>query len=242
MKKSAFQNVSLVVTILSALLLSACQPRVRAKTEEKSTVLQELTKPATQEKDIEGKSYFKNFISPLMKTLTTDYPELAANFYHIILQRDWFITTTELDSITKKLIGTYVKSELALQDLKRIWLDKKKFEALSEREQATVMLHQLVLGVKLMGFASKQDQCIAKTASVHLQTPPAKSADDLKAECVKNNPNDPKAKPAAFKLSDEDFETIREVVSLLDRTNPEIEQVKQLLKPKVEAVIEEAKK
>lgn len=182
------------------------------------------------ERNIEAKPYYTNYVLPLMKTLATSYPRLAADFYHITHQRDWYFMPTELEEISRNILGTYGKTDqLALQDLNKIWIDSNKFDAMSEQDQATLVIHEIMMGVRLMKFKHKQDQCIAKSALAIFSESPTKSYNDLKKACRKTYPMITGIQKEKFDLNSNDYDLIRKLVSLLDRENPDVEEVKDLI-------------
>lgn len=182
------------------------------------------------EKNMESKPYYINHVIPLMKALSSTYPRLAADFYHITHQRDWYFIPTELEEISRNILGTYGKTDqLALQDLNKIWIDSNKFDKMSEQDQATLVIHEIMMGVRLIKFKPKQDQCIAKAAVAAISESPAKSYSELKKACRRTYPTVSGIQKEKFDLNSNDYDLIRKLVSLLDRTNPDIDEVKDLI-------------
>jgi hypothetical protein len=109
-------------------------------------------------------SYTKK-IEPLIQKLSLTYPELAADLYHISHQRDWYLVPGKLEAISQKILNTYARTDqIALQDVNKIWIDNKLFEVMNEDNQAILILHELIIGVRLLQHKHKQDRCIAKAA------------------------------------------------------------------------------
>ncbi len=183
------------------------------------------------ERDIENKPYYVDHILPLMKDIYPVFPRLAADFYHLTHQRDWYFVPIKLKEISRKILGTYGKTDqLALQDLNKIWIDSNQFDQMDENSQATLVIHEIVMGIRLMKYKNKQDHCLSKAALVMFEESSDKSYNDRKRMCRKYYPlpnifqGDTK-----FDLNRDDYDLIRKIVALLDRANPDVEEVKELI-------------
>lgn len=183
------------------------------------------------EKNLTETPAFKNHVQPLIEILSREYPRLAADFYHITYQRDWYFIPVELDEISKNVLGTYAKTDqYALQDLNKIWIDKNKFEAMtSVQDQGTLLIHEIMMGIRLMHFQAKQDHCIAKAALLIFQPVENKNYGDQRRSCRRTYPVIDGSRNLKFKLSADDYDLIRKLVSLLDRTKPDIAEVQSLI-------------
>lgn len=181
------------------------------------------------EKNLENTSSYRQYVRPLISELEVQYPRLAADFYHITFQRQWYFIPGEIDVISKNIIGTYAKTDqLALQDLNKIWIDSNKYQSMSTRDQATLLIHEIVMGIRLMQFKSRQDHCIAKAALLIFQKQEVTYGDQRK-KCRKAFPVIDGTRNEKFKLSSDDYDFIRRLVSLLDTQNPDVEEVKSLI-------------
>jgi hypothetical protein len=181
--------------------------------------------------DIQKNSGYKNKIEPLIQKLSTLYPQLAADIYHLSHQRDWYFVPGKLAAISQNILGTYAPTDqIALQDTNKIWIDKNQFSIMNEDNQAVLILHELIMGVNLLQYKHRQDQCIAKAAILLFsENGPEKYSNEKKfcrntypmIEGTANEKFDPKAI---------NYDKIRRVVSVLIQDEIDIAEIKALFK------------
>jgi hypothetical protein len=100
-----------------------------------------------------------------------------------------------LESLPAKQIGSAVPTDqVALQDFKSVWVNQEIFDAMSEKDQANLLLHEILMGVKLLRFESEQNQCFSTSVE--------------KLKCLQLY------KPgASVALTDQDYHEIRRTVA-----------------------------
>ncbi len=162
------------------------------------------------------KEAYKN-VQQIITTLTTKFPRLAADFYHIANNRDWYFVPVTLPEISRNILGTYAPTDqLALQDLNKIWIDKIKFDQMTIEDQSILIIHEIMMGVRLIKYKSRQDTCIAKAALYMLSTPANDNEyKNEKTFCRKNYPVLDGVQNSNFSLSTDDYDLIRKLVSKL---------------------------
>ncbi len=200
-------------------------------------------------RDLAQKIYYSSYITPLVEKLSSEYPYLAADILYITNERDWYFVPAELDQISKNVLGTYALSDqYALQDLNKIWINSLLFDKMqNDAEKATLIIHEIVMGVRLMQFKNKQDQCIAKAARILLSnSTQANGSDanidklksdtkkqlgyaDKKAECRETYPLIMGVQNQRFELVNEDYDLIRKIVSLLVAEKLDVKEIKSLI-------------
>ncbi len=172
---------------------------------------------------------YKNFIFPLIIKLRTDYPTLANDFYHIAHQRIWYIVPVPLDTIPKNILGTYaVTDQIAIQDLGSIWINTQLFEKMNEKSQATLLVHEIVMGVRLMQYKEKVDHCIASVSSYALSGD-YDAYHSKRSSCIKTYGYDLNIPYQKFNLSSKDYDLIRKITYLLTQEKIDISMVKSLI-------------
>lgn len=78
------------------------------------------------------------------------------------LEKNWYLIPGPFSKLPPERIGAAVVGEqAALQDLSAVWIDKNLFEKMSEDEQASLLLHEIILGFRLLDLDSKYVQCRA---------------------------------------------------------------------------------
>lgn len=85
--------------------------------------------------------------------------------FSVFAQKTWYLLPGPLDPISSELPGFPVQTDQAvLQNFHRVWLDQNIWEKMSLQDQGLLLLHEAVMGLKILRFASSQDQCRAAYA------------------------------------------------------------------------------
>ncbi len=181
--------------------------------------------------DVQKNSGYKNKIEPLIQKLSISFPQLAADMYHLSHQRDWYFVPGKLESISQNILGTYAPTDqIALQDTNKIWIDKNQFNVMSEDNQAVLILHELIMGVRLMQHKHKQDQCIAKAAILLFSENGAEKYSKEKTFCRNTYPMIEGTVNEKFDPKAINYDKIRRVVSILIQDEIDISEIKAIFK------------
>jgi hypothetical protein len=109
---------------------------------------------------------FKQHLQGLLNNLRTSKGE-SAQFDRVFKIKTWYIAPVELDRISKNVLGvSFMKSDtqqIARQTMKEVWIDKTIFEKMNTREQAELLLHELVMNLYFFKFMSISDFCRLST-------------------------------------------------------------------------------
>jgi len=174
---------------------------------------------------------YKLKVQPLIQTLAKKFPRLAADFYHLTHQRDWYFVPGQLEAIPQNILGSYTKTDqFALQDLNKVWIDKLQFEKMSLENQGILLIHELMMGVRLMQFKHRQDKCIAKAALIIFQDNGLKKYSEDKKYCRDTYPIIDGLQNEKFNLTALDYDMIRKVVALIDRAQPDADEAEAIIK------------
>lgn len=117
-------------------------------------------------KDPKALPAYKNFVKKIQDQVGVDY--LSSYIEYVLSQKTWYFVNDLKHTLPSEKIGAAVQTEqIALQDFETVWIDNGQFNApkMSEIEQAKVILHEVLMGIKLLRFQSKQEQCQAVAAS-----------------------------------------------------------------------------
>ena len=160
-------------------------------------------------------------LATVLDNLAKSFPELAGDFLHIFRDRTWYMIPETLNQIPSVQLGVYFSTDQgALQNLKDIWFDSRLMDAMGDQAKATVILHELVMGVRLMSFTDTLDQCIAE-ADRDLLKPAAENKFSEKQEkCYKlyaagSDVNHLIQPLPSISLNNTDYPNIRKLVILL---------------------------
>jgi len=76
------------------------------------------------------------------------------------LRKNWYFVPGPLSALSAEQIGATVATEQAArQDLRAIWIDRTLFLKLSEDQQAALLLHEMIMGMRLFKLDSPYFQC-----------------------------------------------------------------------------------
>ena len=182
-------------------------------------------------KDPKKLNCYINKINPLIEKLESSYPNLAADFKHFTLQRDWYFVPGSIEVIPKIILGTYSKTDqTALQDFRKVWIDYNLFSQMTEDDQAILIIHEFVIGMRLLTYNSKYDNCLATGARLLNQSDKDKANLDYRNEsvfCRKTyfSLND----TTNFDLKSSDYDFVRKLVSKIVTDNIDISELKSLV-------------
>ncbi|MFN8846498.1 MAG: hypothetical protein ACK5V3_01855 [Bdellovibrionales bacterium] len=244
MSKSLIRTFSPLIFILSFFLISCHGQRTIVQN---NTISQQPTPGGTDNtgggSGIDGKTFedyierditklpsFQKVVFPIFEKIKLSSPNLAADFYHIAHQREWYFVPGPVKKISESIIGAYSKSEqLALQDLNKVWIDRKLFSEMSENAQGNLILHEIIMGIRLMQYQDKMDQCIARMSIYALNPETMKNYKEKKFKCRRSFPRVPGFEKQSFNLNKNDYDTVRKIVVLLDKVEPDVEEVLSII-------------
>ncbi len=181
------------------------------------------------------KNSYKLYVIPVIKKLSTVFPRLAADFYHISSNRDWYFVPAPLHEISDKILGTYAPTDqLALQDLNKIWIDRNKFDQMTEEDQGVLIVHEIMMGVRLLKYKERQDLCIAKASLIMVEADNTEAQEKFRYEkkyCRSTYPVVEGTQNTGFSLSKDDYDLIRRLVSKIIQSDIDIDidEVKSLI-------------
>jgi hypothetical protein len=168
---------------------------------------------------------FQDLIMPMIRKITPLHKELAGDMYHVALDRKWYFVPVELAKIPSQLIGAHSETEqLALQSYKELWLDDIKFKEMDEDSKVSLIVHELVMGVRLLQYQSRLEICLAVAARELVepdQTEDQRAASErnysnLRGNCYSNYGGfPPSIEQKPIVLSKEDYVEIRELTVLI---------------------------
>lgn len=124
--------------------------------------------------DITQLPSYKSKVAPIVEALTDlkrtangkqlSNPDLGRMFQSILTKRSWYMIPGDLEILPKERTGIAVPSEQgALQSAKEIWVNSNLFNAMFSDDQGTLILHEVLMGIRLLKFASDREQCLSYT-------------------------------------------------------------------------------
>jgi hypothetical protein len=113
-----------------------------------------------------------NQVIERIRKLEPAFPMLAGELYHIAKERSWYVIPGSLDVLPSERIGIAFQSEqMALQNLNEIWMDGLLLQKMEVKDEAGLILHEMVMGLFIYHFQDGLDLCLASI-----------SMDDLKLQ------------------------------------------------------------
>lgn len=148
-------------------------------------------------RDVSTLEEFKAVVDPVVKSVGRIHPEFERIFQYILKARRWHFLGAPIPSISKERQGAPVSiDQWAVQDAKEIWFSDKYAGGLEER--GTILLHEILVGLKILRFLSAKEYCYAMAPSPGL------------CEGGREEPVNP-----AYKLSRQDHQDVRAMVTWL---------------------------
>lgn len=113
--------------------------------------------------NLESVEEFKSYIEPIILNLEKNNGRLAGDIKHLIRARRWYFIPGALKSLPQTLIGTYFETDTyAIQNLDEVWFNS--LAILPGEPKAKLILHELIMGVRLLAFVSKYETCLTLQA------------------------------------------------------------------------------
>ena len=154
--------------------------------------------------------------------LAKRFPKLAGDLMFVAEGKTWYRIKTQLNTLPSAKIGVSFKTEqFALQNVSEIWINDLIFVDMKDRDQDGLILHEMVMGVRLLEFANELDRCLAAIEYMKLETITAEAYPEKRRECFKKNKLAADLGQAAIglgrtiKLEDHDYFTIRTLTAKL---------------------------
>lgn len=172
---------------------------------------------------------YNELVVPLIESLKVGYPRLAADFIHLAQRRTWYFIPVPLENISSQILGTHSDSDqAAIQDLGSVWFDAKIFNAMESKEQAMLLTHELVMGVRLLMHKSRQDRCFAKAALNLFGADTEKYWVEVDS-CRKTYPLNDDIGAPKFIPGQINYDIIRKIVIELSSAHPNFREVTHLI-------------
>lgn len=90
------------------------------------------------------------------KNEVTNDEENSFNFEEFFVLKNWYIAPITLKTIPKDVLGISMTDDkhqqIAIQTKEAIWIDQNYFDKMNEKEQATLLAHEAVMGLYLLRF------------------------------------------------------------------------------------------
>ncbi len=113
--------------------------------------------------DPTGLPAYQQFVKPLLENLKSEKPTEPIRYDQIFKMKTWYIAPVELSKISKDLLGvSFINSstqQIARQTMKEVWIDKRVYDAMEPRDQAELLVHELVMNMYFFKFITMTDMC-----------------------------------------------------------------------------------
>jgi hypothetical protein len=111
-------------------------------------------------KDIQTFPEYKHFIVPILRKMAQNKPDVFLMYLKWSVQKRWYFVPKELDELSKDKTQIPFKSDqLALQYDREIYLYAPGYSKAPELARATLLLHEMVMGARLLMKKSPEAQC-----------------------------------------------------------------------------------
>lgn len=101
-------------------------------------------------------------ILPVQNALHENHQDLEKIFFTMLNQKAWYFVPGPLRGLPNDKIGSAVPTDqVALQDFDAVWVDADIFGKMSDDDQSKLVLHEVLMGLKLLRFDSYRHSCLA---------------------------------------------------------------------------------
>jgi hypothetical protein len=115
---------------------------------------------------------FQNHLKAIVEAAI---PDIQFPMLFLLDAKPWYFVPGPLQNLPESKIGSVVSTDQgALQDLDQVWIDLDLFNKMSESDQAKLILHEVLMGFKLLKFEAPKNACFALRY---------KATSDFRAEC-----------------------------------------------------------
>ena len=164
---------------------------------------------------------YKLLREKIIDRLAQRFPKLAGDILHLTERRRWYLIPTELRNLPASKIGVFFDTEqIALQGLEEIWINALLFSKMPTDSQALLIMHELIMGVRLLEFVSLFDLCLANISHLKFQPENEAAYSEERHQCFKryrdiSEIDDSIGLGKNIKLEEKDYFTIRLITSVL---------------------------
>lgn len=154
---------------------------------------------------------YKKFVKPWLESEALKGTRLGNAFENILDKKIWYSIPSELKKLSSEKIGSAVGADLqqvALQDLKQVWINRLIFEEMALGDQAVLIVHELLMGLRLLKYDSDLSECLAFQATEAAKDP---------QYCYNNSSEEIRGKPSD--LTQNDYAQIRNAAALINERN-----------------------
>lgn len=197
-------KVRLILLCFFTLGLSACSPEnksVNGTPPEVPTPMPKGTGDSGGGNSFRGKPLEAYIASPLVRVpgtgrlvsllekIRSNHPTLDRILSSTMTSKPWYFVPGPLASLPSDRVGSAVPTEqFALQTFDAVWMDTDLIDKMTPEEQDHAVLHEILMGVRLLRHASPAEQCAAvapqnehfcaKESKARLGNPSFLNADD----------------------------------------------------------------
>ncbi|MCB0342364.1 MAG: hypothetical protein H6626_01170 [Pseudobdellovibrionaceae bacterium] len=169
----------------------------------------------------------------VIKAVEGVHPALASDLAYIFVNRDWYLIPVRLAKIPRATLGVLIdvpqQDQIALQNLQEVWIDSHIYGGMNASDQVALVLHELVVGVRLLEYTEGVDRCLAQLGGYYLKSRdqfdffrPTQSAEyeSHRSECFRKNRIDQifdsiVGRKQKVDLKSDDYKMIRKLSGLL---------------------------
>src|SRR6185312_1589487 len=185
--------------------------------------------------DIRTLPEFKKTLLPILNDLEQRFPEFAADLWHVVLDRTWYIVPGPIKKLPAFVMGVdFIDfDQLAYQNLNEVWIDMTFFnKKMNDLDRARLMMHEMLIGVRILEFSDSLDLCLSQARIVTFSKATADQYKDNTRSCYKTYQRWGTFKPSRhLSLNENDYADVRTLGKELmtDETTLDVGELKSWL-------------
>lgn len=111
-------------------------------------------------KDPRSLPAYQEKLEPVLRNLAT-FETMSPYLTSILVRKNWHFIPGPLALLPSERTGATIPTEqVALQDFDSVWIDIDLFSKMSAEDQARLLLHEVLLGIKLLKLESSSRICL----------------------------------------------------------------------------------
>lgn len=112
---------------------------------------------------------FISHVKPIVESDSLKDSDLKRVIDFVLDKKSWYLIPAELKQLPSEKIASAVGTDqAALQDLRQVWLNQKLYDDMKSLEdQGTLIVHEILMGLKILKFDSALFECRARYYGRH---------------------------------------------------------------------------
>jgi hypothetical protein len=110
--------------------------------------------------DVRKTGAFQKYIQPVLARMRQD--DMSRLFNYSLTKKKWLFIPCDFTVLPSDRIGAFTETEQgAKQNFDEVWVNKTATDHMSEKDFADLIMHEMLMGIRLLKFESPKRQCLS---------------------------------------------------------------------------------